>query len=409
MRVLLAVPPHARLRHPPETVAVHPLALGYLAAAATGDHDVLQLVPDLRAGTDPWSEIDGVLADFKPHLVGISALTATFDAALDLARRAKAIAGSTVVMGGPHVSARPVAPDGVDAVVLGEGERALLDVIAGARGVVRREPVANLDEIAFPRRDNVLWTEDVHPAFYQSIVTLRGCPYACVYCAVPSLDERKTRYRSPANVLDEIAQLVERHRIPYLFFHDSVFTLHRRRTVEILEGMIARGVAVPFCCQTRVDRVDPELLALMKRAGCHHVYYGIESGHPETLRQMRKDVPLARARQAVRDTLDAGIRASGFFMVGFPWETEDHLAATGDFATSLGLASLSLFSATPLPGTELERLWGQPAPPAVDFRAPTVNLTAMKHERYIELYQRLHARFEAYNLGPDTSIMYQKG
>ncbi len=399
MRVLLAVPPHARLRDPPETVAVHPLALGYLAAALGRDHDVLQLVPDVRAGPDPWREIDIILADFRPELVGISALTATLDGALGLARRAKAIAGATVVMGGPHVSARPGAYQDVDAVVVGEGEGALLDVLAGARGVVRREPVANLDLIPFPRRDNVLWTEDVHPAFYQSIVTLRGCPYACVYCAVPGLDERKTRYRSPVNVVDEVAQLVENHRIPYMFFHDSVFTLHRRRTVEILEGMVARGLEVPFCCQTRVDRVDPELLALMKRAGCHHVYYGIESGHPETLRQMRKDVPLARAREAVRQTLDAGIRASGFFMVGFPWETAEHIAATGDFATSLGLASLSLFSATPLPGTELERLSGQPAPPAVDFRAPNVNLTGLTHERYTGLYQALRARFDAYNLG----------
>ncbi len=402
MRVLLAVPPHARLRDPPETVAIHPLALGYLAAALGRDHEVLQLVPDVRRGPDPWGEIEGLLEGFKPELVGISALTATLDAALRLARRAKAIAGATVVMGGPHVSARPGAYQCVDAVVVGEGERALIDVIAGARGVVRREPVADLDQIPFPRRDNVLWAEDVHPAFYQSIVTLRGCPYACVYCAVPGLDERKTRYRSPVNVVDEIARLVDDHRIPYLFFHDSVFTLHRRRTVEILDGMIARGLAVPFCCQTRVDRVDPELLALMKRAGCHHVYYGIESGHPETLRQMRKDVPLQRAREAVGHTLDAGIRASGFFMVGFPWETEAHLEATGDFATSLGLASLSLFSATPLPGTELERLSGQPAPPAVDFRAPNVNLTKMKHERYIELYQGLRARFDAYNLGSNT-------
>ncbi len=432
MRVMLCDPPNASRAAVSPAVPVHPMALGYLAAALSPGHDVRQLVPDIRArdGTPAWDDVEAELAAFQPELVGITAVTHSFPAALQLAALAKrACPRTTVVLGGPHASARPASafacPD-VDGVVVGEGEVTLRALADGANPIglpgtwwrgddgrpvpgPARAPVDDLDTIAFPRRDGVLWSDDVHPAFYQSIITLRGCPYACIYCAVPSLDDRKTRYRSPANVLDEIQFLRDQYQVPYLFFHDSVFTLNRKRTEAILHGMIERHLDVPFCCQTRVDRVDGPLLSLMRRAGCHQVFYGIESGHPETLRRMKKAVPLSQAREAVRLTLAEGIRASGFFMVGFPWETEAHLDATAEFATSIGLEALSLFSATPLPGTELERLSGVTAPPDVDFRRPEVNLTALPAARYIEMYQSLVSRFTLYNQDVSLRSSWPRG
>lgn len=155
---------------------------------------------------------------------------------------------------------------------------------------------------------------------------------------------------------------------------------------------------MPFECQTRADRVDPELLEVMKAAGCHQIFFGIESGDEESLRRIRKRMPLDRIRQAVRWVKEAGIRCTGFFIVGFPWETEAMMRRTADFACDLGLDAISLFSATPLPGTELwEMGGGDHLPDSIDFTTPQVNLTTLSGPAYRELYERIQSQVEDYN------------
>lgn len=423
MRVLLCDPPHHHLRPDGAAVQVHPLALGALAAALAPEHEVWQLVPDVAtcaSAEDPWARIRDTVAALRPDVVGITSLTASFPAALALARLVRALLPEArIVMGGVHSTFRPaeaLAEPAVDAVVVGEGEDTLLELLrawaagqdpAGTPGlVVRREgglyrgpprpPRADLDTLPAPRREGVLWSENLRPGFYQAVITVRGCPYTCTYCSVPQSDDRKTRYRSAAHVAAEIATLRARYDIPYLYFHDSVFTLHRKRTQALCTEMILRDLVVPFTCQTRADRVDPTLLDGMAAAGCKQIFFGIESGHPETLRRIHKAMPLDQIRDAVRWAKERGIRAAGFFMVGFPWETNEHIEATTDFATHLDLDAISLFSATPLPGTAL---WDEVAldmvPASIDFRAPEINLTALPD--YPERFRRARAAFDTYN------------
>lgn len=425
MRILLLDPPNHALARTGFSVQTHPLGLGYVAAALAPHHDVAQIVPDARpfqATEDVWGTILQAAADYNPQLIGITAVTATFPSARTLATRLRAVLPEVpIVLGGVHVSFKPedgLAIPAVDWVVRGEGEQAMVEIAAaleagrspeGTAGVSGRRadgtiwrgpprpPIKDLDGLAPPRRDGVLWAEHLQPAFYQSIITLRGCPYTCIYCSVPASSERQTRYRSADNITDEIAMLVDRYRVPYLFFHDSVFTLHRRRTLALLDGLAARGLRVPFACQTRTDRVDPELLDRLAQGGCHQIFFGIESGHPESLAKMHKATPLSEIRAAVSEVRRRGIRCTGFFMVGFPWETEEHLDTTADFATDLGLDAVSLFSATPLPGTALWDLWTAPLPDAIDFRAPQVNLTRLPDAEYAARFLAVKARVEAYN------------
>lgn len=428
MRVLLADGPNHCLRRGAGSMQVHPLGIGYVAALLAPAHDVLQLVPDVRdyGGADPWPFIDAAIADAAPDVLGISCVTATYPAARALAQRARAILGPDVpiVMGGVHPTFRTddaFAIPEVDFVVRGEGEhtmRALVDALEagvatdhipgllrrGANGAVvrgpERAPFSNLDELPFPRREGVLWPDQLHPAFYQSIITLRGCPYRCIYCAIPASADKKTRYRSAQNVAEEVAFVRHRYNVPYIFFHDSVFTLNRKRTVELLDRLAEMTPHVPFACQTRTDRVDPELLELMVAAGCHQIFFGIESGHPESLKRIRKGMPLADIRQAVGWAKALGIRCTGFFMVGFPWETEPHIRATADFATGLDLDAVSLFSATPLPGTELWDLSvGVDIPESIDFRKPEINLTQLTPDAYARLYNEVEAQLADYNRG----------
>jgi radical SAM superfamily enzyme YgiQ (UPF0313 family) len=131
------------------------------------------------------------------------------------------------------------------------------------------------------------------------------------------------RFRSARAVAEELRHLVDRHAIPYAFFHDSVFTLDPKRVLETCDALAERGVRVPFAVQTRADLLDGELLDRLAGAGLHQILLGIESGDPESLRRIRKGHSLERVRDAVREVTARGIRCAGFFIVGFPWEGRD--------------------------------------------------------------------------------------
>jgi len=429
VRILLADPPQMFLAGEGHTRHVLPLGLAYLGAMLAAEHDVRLLLPDVRAyrGDDPWGEIGRAIECERPGLLGITAVTATLPAAAKLAEVAKQVNPEIViVLGGTHASADPRgalrAAPAIDYVVQGEGEHAIVSLAraleeagtiepARVAGLGWRGPmgivinpsapaIEDLDTLPFPLRDpaHVVWNEDLHPSLFQALITLRGCPYRCIYCAVPQSVDRKTRYRSATDVLDEIEELRHAHDVPGLFFHDSVFSLHRERTVAICEGMTARGLALPFTCQTRTDRVDGELVDVMVRAGCEQIFFGIESGDLESLAKIRKKMSLESIRAAVELVKARGIRCSGFFMVGFPWEDEVLIERTAEFATSLGLDAISLFSATPLPGTELWTLaGGSHMPGSIDFRTPQVNLTKLPDAEYAALFGRVKSRIDRYN------------
>jgi len=177
-----------------------------------------------------------------------------------------------------------------------------------------------------------------------------------------------------------------------------VFTMHRKRTIEICDGLLERGLDLPFYCQTRADRVDSDLLDRMASAGCHQIFLGIESGEANSLERMKKKMSLGVIRDAVKRIKSRGIRCTGFFMIGFPWETEEGMGATIDFACDLELDGISLFSATPLPGTELWDLsGGDHLPDSIDFTTPQVNLTTMTEDRYREVFRGAKARVDTYN------------
>ena len=427
MRVLLIDPPDLFLDGRGVTRQVLPLGLGMLAAAVRPHHDVTMLLPDTRAyrGDDPWGELRRAIVAWRPDVVGLTSVTATCPAARRLAGLvAEELPGVPVVMGGVHATFCPEEAaqlPGVRAVVAGEGEQAFPALLAALErggdlaaipGVVlpdgrrgpERAPIADLDALPVADRDSVLWTDDLHPAFYQALITLRGCPYRCVYCSVPSGPEGRTRYRSAAAVADEAALLKTRYDVPYLFFHDSVFTLNRKRTLAICDELDRRGLRVPFACQTRADRVDEPLLDRLVEVGLHQVFFGIESGDRASLKLIKKDMPLEQIGRAVGWVKARGVRCTGFFMVGFPWETEAQIRRTADFACSLGLDGVSLFSATPLPGTELWRMaQGSTLPESIDFRTPQVNLTALPSDAYARIFDEVKAQLDAYNRAQMTA------
>ena len=449
VKVLLIDPPELYLRGAGHTRQVQPLGLAYVGAAVQDIADVRFLLPDTRAyvGDAPWPGLLDAIVDEAPDIIGLTAVSATFATAVELARRVRQrLPDVPIVLGGVHASTLPgdslrQGPC-IDVVVQGEGEATLRELVVALSGPRRgrlpadvasiaglwlREPdgapfatpqrplLRELDTLPHPKRDGLVWQDDIEPAFRQAMVTLRGCPYSCIYCAVPGLDSARTRMHSAARVVDEIEALIARWQIPYLFFHDSVFTLSAKRTLAICAEMRRRNVTIPFCIQTRADRLGDDVLAAMIDVGLHQVFFGVETGTAYGLEQIKKAMPLAVIRDAIARTRAAGVRAAGFFMVGWPWEDVAAIEATIDFATELDLDTLSLFSATPLPGTELWQLAAAdgvapPMPRTVDFRQPHVNLTRLDDDVYAAAFAAARARVDAYNqarmmaaLGPGQS------
>ena len=154
-------------------------------------------------------------------------------------------------------------------------------------------------------------------------------------------------------MIREVKHLVEAYGARHLYFADDIFMLRPRRVEEICEGMLREGLEVTWSCLARVDVVTAELLALMKRAGCERIHYGIESGVPEILERIGKRIDLEDAARAVHLTKEAGIRSKGYFMAGLPGDTEETLARTLRFARRLPLDEVMFSLATPFPGTAL--------------------------------------------------------
>jgi anaerobic magnesium-protoporphyrin IX monomethyl ester cyclase len=378
MRVCLVRPYHrSHLIQPP-------LALGYLAAQLVRDGHSVRVIDALQARLDNEAIIRRC---DDAELVGISVLTDYARTSFELARRLKQRA-RRVVLGGPHVTALPLESlreSGADHVVVGEGERALSALVralesgatvdvpgvlsAGADVVGPRAPMLeNLDELPFPD-----WSE-IPPASYPPaphggvaraypiapMTTTRGCPYDCAFCASPELWQRRIRFRSPENVVEEAAEAVRRYGVRELHFEDDNLTLRREHAAAIAEGLLRRDLRLSWATPNgiRVDAVDRELLTLMKRSGCYSVAFGIESADEQILRRCGKRTSLPRIEQAIADAAEVGLITQGFFIFGLPGESEATIARTIDFARHSRLDKAQFLLLDVIPGSRFWRELG---------------------------------------------------
>ena len=185
-----------------------------------------------------------------------------------------------------------------------------------------------------------------------TMLTSRGCPYNCSFC-FKGIVGRTYRQRTPENIVAEIRQLIDRYGVRNFYFIDDLFTINVKRLEAILDYFIEQNLDVRWQCLARVDRVNPDLLKKMHRAGCRQIHFGIESGNPEILKKTAKHINLDQVRQAIDWTEDAGIMSKGYFILGLPGDNDETMNETIGFATSLRLSEAMFSIATPMPGTEL--------------------------------------------------------
>ena len=147
--------------------------------------------------------------------------------------------------------------------------------------------------------------------------------------------------------------LIKNYGIKQMMFYDDTFTAHKENVRKLCELLLEQNIDISWCCSSRVDYVDLDLLKLMKRAGCHQIMYGIESGVQEVLDSINKNITLDLVREVVKLTKLAKIDVRGTFMVGNPIETRETILKTLDFAIELGLETAIFTITAPLPGTQM--------------------------------------------------------
>jgi len=365
-----------------------PLGLAYIAAwlRETGHEPAIL---DMRHAEPDRPAFAACVRDFAPRLIGIGLYTVTVPVAGEIARIAKEqVPGCRIVVGGPHPAGAPEEcarhPD-FDFAAVGEGEvmmQELADVlerggelrsVAGLHytadptdpdsELIVNEPrgwIDDLDSLPWPARDLLPPLDSYRMTMFQyrkwpatTLYTSRGCPYGCIFCERREILGTKFRVHSPEHVVDEIEHLVQDWGMKEVFFYDDTFTLDGRRATRIAEEMLRRDVRISWNISTHVRNVDRDLLALMRRAGCWQIAYGIETGDDRVMAEIGKGTDLATVRERVGWTVEAGLEAKGLFMIGHPTDTPESIERTIDFACSLPIASANFKITTPFVGTPL--------------------------------------------------------
>lgn len=185
-----------------------------------------------------------------------------------------------------------------------------------------------------------------------SILSSRGCPYICTFCnSIIMGGHKRARFRSAANVVQEIRQLVDRHSIRSFRFQDDIFTLNRARLRELMASL--RELEIVFRCFGRVDTCSREVADLLYQGGCRHIAFGVETGSPELLRRMRKRQSVEDIRRGIANARAAGLAVRVFLMVGFPGETWATIQQTVDLMLECAPDEFSVYPLIVYPGTPL--------------------------------------------------------
>lgn len=382
MKVLL-INPKANL--PIEVRTSPPLGLAYLGAVSEQRGDEVRIL-DMEVEESPLSL---VLREERPDLVGITANTIQIKAAWRVAREIKAEMALPIVLGGPHPTVLPEEsaqrPE-VDIVVRAEGEATWVDLcprleegasLEEIEGISYRQngrvvhnpdrpPITDVDSLPFPahhlfrmeRYTNLQPTLDTVEGKSFSIITSRGCPYRCTYCA--QILPRVWRMRSPENVVAEWRWLVKDLGAKEIGVLDDSFNIDRQRVLAICDLLISEGLNhVPWIMINgiRANLVDEELLGRMREAGCIRTAFGVESGNQEILDTViDKRLTLKEIRAAFRVAKSVGMETIGFFIIGLPGETEETIEDTIRFACELDPLVANFSMATPFPGTEMREV-----------------------------------------------------
>lgn len=355
------------------------IALGYLSSYLKRNSFDVMIIDALNLNLSMDGTVNRCL---DADLVGISCLSDYFEEVVRLSKALKR-KKKIVVLGGPHVSVLPelsLERTGADYAIIGEGEQTFLELATAIRdslpthnipGVfslgteefTKRELIGDLDAVPFPdwrQMDPRQYKKAPHGGVIKKfpvapIISSRGCAFECTFCSTPRLWDRKIRFRSPKNVVDEIEYLVNNFGVKEIHFEDDNLTLKKPHVIGICEEILRRDIKIYWAMPngTRADTIDHALLQLMKKSGCYAIAFGIESASKHILENVKKGIDLKIITEAIDMAHKEGIMTQGFFIFGLPGETKETIHETIEYARKAPLDKAQFLLLDVLPGSAL--------------------------------------------------------
>lgn len=322
-----------------------------------------------------WNEVKETVHKFQPDVIGIQVFTDFAASAFHIAKLCKKeFPSSPVVMGGPHIHVKSqeslqICPD-VDFTVLGEGEMTFIELlryiqdhsvpIESIDGIAYRQDgeiihnkprmvIKDLDAVPFPERSLLLNEKKYSSEDMGLLMSSRGCPFHCTYCAT----EKRVRYRTIDHIIAEIEQVKQKYHTTQFTIKDDTFTMNAKRVYEFCEKLKQKRLHIRWECNTRANLIDEQLLITMKSAGCNFIKIGVETGSQKILDYMNKGVSFEDMEKASKLFKKVGIHWTGYFMMGIPGETREDIQNTLDFMCKIrpDFAYIAVYQ--PYPGTAM--------------------------------------------------------
>jgi radical SAM superfamily enzyme YgiQ (UPF0313 family) len=315
--------------------------------------------------------LEAVLAEARPDVIGVSAYTSTLDRTKELMARARTLSAAPILVGGPHAALWPedlVATGLADYVVRGEAEEVIVRLVEEAE---RRDepltvdcPVPDPRALPWPDYSSALNADTL--TMYP-VMTSRGCPYSCSFCAVHRLSSRKWRSRDPEDCAREVAAAKERWpALGMVNVSDDCPTADPKHFKAFLRCLVERQLDLRILVDNmRADKVDEELVVLLKAAGVRSLSLGVEHGDPEVFALVGKRETHDDIRRAAALIRKHGLDLGLCFVIGLPGDTFRRTEASIRFAQDLKPDYLFWNVAHPFPGTEMHR-WFQEQGAALD-------------------------------------------
>jgi len=368
----------------------YPIGLVYVAAAvkrAFGERVQVE-IKSYHDKVDSEQTVRAWLHRFQPEIVGLRCLTMGRAPLHSIADVARGCGVSLVVAGGPHASDSPgdvLQNRSFDCAAIGEGEETMVELVRsflageplneiqglavrgpdGAVKVTPRPLISDLDSLPLPDHRLVDFQginsghvdfSFRHNALHANLFTSRGCPYGCIYCH--QMFGKKHRRHSTQRIMQEIRTLHDSFGITRFQIIDDIFNMDKRRAMELFDSISRSGLklVLSFPNAVRGDLVDAELVDAMWEAGVRYVAYAVETASPRLQKLIKKNLNLDRIAEAISLSTTRGIVTRGFFMIGFPTETEEEANLTVEFARASDLVLTLFFTVVYFPGTQLHRL-----------------------------------------------------
>lgn len=364
-----------------------PMAVGCLAAQMMKYGHKVRIL-DEEVGKLSWSNLDEIMDGLpEPYVFGISVLTAQVSRSFELSGLfKKKYPDCKVIVGGYHPTALPeeslTEVESIDYVVRGEGENTLIELYEAIRADVK--DVSHIMGLSFKKDGNVIHTPeaplikdlDSLPKFpydlfvnmlektrsrssydWGFIVTSRGCPYKCTYCAQRMMTGNTYRFKSPRLIVEELDVLVNRFGAKNVFFLDDNFCFKKSRTKEVCEALIESGLGkkCSFSLQTRADNFYKDVVPMLKEAGFTSVGFGMETGSDRLAEIIGKGETVRQHIDAVRLAQAHGMDVALFLIFGLPTETHEDRVTTVKLCNGLKVTHIKFNNLMPYPGTPLYR------------------------------------------------------